>query len=292
MEIVGIDAPHLIDTLVPLLLYADDLILMSTSKEGLQRQLDALAAFCEQRQLTVNLGKTKIVIFETRKSTCEPFFFQNKVVAREEEYRYLGFVFHATRNMTYGTDFLVSSAKKAMHAMRRRCIFIGLSDPASICKLFDTLVLPILAYSCEVWGVDPKAAESAEKLQRQFLKQLLGVRKSTTNLIVLAEFGRFPLHFHFWQQILRYHNRALHLPNNRLVKLALIDNFYQLNGNLLCVESLSDNWRSGVRRFIENHPGQRAIFGELNVASILARGKEAFLFTDQLSTEHSSLQLY
>lgn len=59
-----------------------------------------------------------------------------------------------------------------MHATRRHYIFIGLSDPASICKLFDTLVVPILAY-CEVWAVDPKAADSAEKLHRHFLKHIL-----------------------------------------------------------------------------------------------------------------------
>ena len=53
------DAPYLIDYLFPLLLYADDLILISTSAAGLQRQLDALQGFCEQRQLTVNLTKTK-----------------------------------------------------------------------------------------------------------------------------------------------------------------------------------------------------------------------------------------
>lgn len=33
------------------------------------------------------------------------------------------------------------------------------------------------------------------------MKQVLGVRKSTTNQIVLAESGRFPLVTHFWQQI-------------------------------------------------------------------------------------------
>ncbi len=36
--------------MVPLRLYADDLILMSESASGLQKQLDALASFCEQRQ--------------------------------------------------------------------------------------------------------------------------------------------------------------------------------------------------------------------------------------------------
>ncbi len=41
-----IDAPLLRGVLVPLLLYADDLISMSESAAGLQKQLDALASFC------------------------------------------------------------------------------------------------------------------------------------------------------------------------------------------------------------------------------------------------------
>ena len=35
-------------------------------------------------------------------------------------------------------------------------------DPALQCKLFDTLVLPILSYGCEVWGVDTKCGAAAE----------------------------------------------------------------------------------------------------------------------------------
>ena len=40
-------------------------------------------------------------------------------------------------NMTYGAELLAAAAKKAMHAMRRHSTFLGLSDPLSICKLFD-----------------------------------------------------------------------------------------------------------------------------------------------------------
>ena len=39
--------PLLMGAMVPLLLYADDLVLMSESAAGLQQQLDALASFCE-----------------------------------------------------------------------------------------------------------------------------------------------------------------------------------------------------------------------------------------------------
>ena len=48
-------------------------ILMSESATGLQKQLYALASFCEERQLTVNLSKTKVVVFEHRQSDVPDF---------------------------------------------------------------------------------------------------------------------------------------------------------------------------------------------------------------------------
>ena len=90
LETADIDAPTLMGVMVPLLLYADDLILMSESASGLQKQLDALASFCEQRQLTVNLSKTKVVVFEARQSDVCYFVLSGAVVERVESYKYLG----------------------------------------------------------------------------------------------------------------------------------------------------------------------------------------------------------
>ena len=66
----------------------------------------------------------------------------------------------------------------------------------------------ILSYAYEIWAVNPNVGEAAEVLHRSFLKHLLGVRTCTANEIVFAEFGRFPLQVHFWQQILRYYHRV------------------------------------------------------------------------------------
>ena len=118
LETAEVDAPTLMGVMVPLLLYADDLILMSESASGLQKQLDALASFCEQRQLTVNLSKTKVVVFEARQSDVCGFVLSGAVVERVESYKYLGFVVHATKKLTLGTDALVATAKKAFFAMR------------------------------------------------------------------------------------------------------------------------------------------------------------------------------
>ena len=151
------------------------------------------------------------------------FVLNGAVVERVESYKYLGFVVHVTKAMTFETSFLVAAARKAMFAMRRRCALLGIRDPAMQCKLFDTLVLPILSYACEVWAVTPNVGEAAEVLRRTFLMHMSGVRTCTANEIVLAEFGRFPLQVHFWQQVLRYHHRVVALDNHCLVKLAMVD---------------------------------------------------------------------
>ena len=64
---------------------------------------------------------------------------------------------------------------------------------------------------------------------------MLGVRGSTAALLVLAEFGRYPLHFHWWQQILRYHNRINNLPDDeRLIRCAFVEG---LHDQAYCFES-------------------------------------------------------
>ena len=40
------------------------------------------------------------------------------MMERADSYKYLGFVLHATRNMQFGTAFLVAAAKKALFAMQ------------------------------------------------------------------------------------------------------------------------------------------------------------------------------
>jgi hypothetical protein len=44
-------------------LYADDLLLVSVTAAGLQAQLGVLERYCERWGLTVNVEKTKVVVF-------------------------------------------------------------------------------------------------------------------------------------------------------------------------------------------------------------------------------------
>ena len=61
-------------------------------------------------------------------------------------------------------------------------------------KLFDSIVLPILTYSCKVWGFENCA--EIEKVHLRFCKKILKVKQTTSNYMVYEELGRYPLNIY------------------------------------------------------------------------------------------------
>ena len=69
-------------------------------------------------------------------------------------------------------------------------------------KLFESIVVPILCYGCEVWGFDN--INDIEKIQIRFYKNLLGLNRNTSNISVFGELGRYPLNIIIKERILKY----------------------------------------------------------------------------------------
>jgi hypothetical protein len=106
---------------VRLLLYVDDLALMSHTLAGLQNQLDVLQAFCCERQLTVNVKKTKVVVFETCKYVCQAFQYEGEAIEQLNSFKYLGVELHGTKGMQAAIQRLAMLRKKVVFALRHKC---------------------------------------------------------------------------------------------------------------------------------------------------------------------------
>ena len=77
-----------------ILLYADDTIILAESEEELQKALDSAGLYCDRWHLTVNLSKTKIVIFSKGKiKNHREFTFKGRPVEVVSLYVYLGTTF-------------------------------------------------------------------------------------------------------------------------------------------------------------------------------------------------------
>jgi hypothetical protein len=217
------DSPlQLADIVVKLLLYVDDLAMMSETPQGLQKQIDALSKLCVERQLVINVNKTKVVVFEKHRSVAPEFTYRGTTIERVQSFRYMGLEFHSTRGMAVAIAKLTVAGKKALFALCRRCNDLSITDPKVMCQLFNSLVRPVLSYACEVWTgyTRAKGLQQAEQVQRMFLRGILRVNKTTSTFVMLGEFGRYPLEYFWWQQTLKYYDRLRESTLDRLLYCA------------------------------------------------------------------------
>ena len=144
------------DVKVSCLLYADDLVLLSESKEGLQEVLNTLDKYSKDWFLEVNLKKTKCLVFSKSRAniSIEPFKLWGYTLEFCSEYCYLGVIFTENGLFKMATKALNNDKAKgdAMFSLLRDI------NNHNACRvilfdLFDMMVKPIALYNAaEVWG--------------------------------------------------------------------------------------------------------------------------------------------
>ena len=91
------------------------LVLLTPTKEGLQQHLDLMHRFCQTWALTVNLSKTKIMVFQKRYSHKDHKFHLDTVALEHtKNYTYLGLNISATGNFHKGVNDLRDKARRAV----------------------------------------------------------------------------------------------------------------------------------------------------------------------------------
>ena len=100
------------------LLYADDLVLLSSTKEGLQRKLNELGTYADNKDLTVSIGKSKIMVFNKagRKSKLN-FLYKDQKLEVVSSFTYLGVEIMTNGSLRTAIKTLTDKAKKAMMAL-------------------------------------------------------------------------------------------------------------------------------------------------------------------------------
>ena len=165
----GNDPVMIGDTEISCLLYADDLVLMSTSHESLQKCLTKLEQYCITWKLEVNLKKTKIVIFNKQGALIKKykFYYRAKIINNVKEYKYLGFIFTCSGLDNTGINNLVKRAKKAWYAVQYYLKTSKNKQISTYFHLFDAQVKPILIYACEAWSESIKDDETSSPIYKK-----------------------------------------------------------------------------------------------------------------------------
>lgn len=244
------DPVHLDNTSISSLSFADDLVILSESQAGLQNSLNKLEKYCYKWQLTVNTNKTKIKIFQGSNHSYSNFFYKNLSLAEVKEYNFLGNIIDNKGRFKRSAQELSKKGLKAFFSLKKY-LSEFLHVPVELsCKLFDSLIRPIILYNSEIWYMEDyyyiyKAENrskahgsncdklsfvdrfSFEKLHHKFCKAVLGIKKTSCNISAKSELGRLPLDSFIKTQVMLYYSRIQSDGINPLVKEA-----FNINKNI------------------------------------------------------------
>ena len=169
-----------------ILLYADDTVVMSESSNGLQNALNTYNDYCKEWKLTVNIKKSKVVIFAKGRQARYSFVLDDQTLDIENEYKYLGVLFSRSGSFFAAKKLLAGQAEKAMYGLIRKSRSLMLPIDLQI-ELFEKMVQPILLYGSEVWGFGN--LDVLERVVLKYLKLILNMKTSTPNFMVYGETG-------------------------------------------------------------------------------------------------------
>ena len=239
-------------------LYADDLVLVSETAEGLQNCLHSLGSYAEEKSLTISIKKSKTMIFNAAGIFIKKqFYIKESVLEPVNTFCYLGFDIKPSGTVRHGMTILNDKANKALRPLLRAIANFQLPFKLAL-RLFHTLVAPIALYNVENWTtLSNKQLENfttdsifehtntsiVDILHRKLLKYILGVNNSCPNLATYGDTGETPLSIKGFTLMINFWHRCRDLPETSLAKIALKENIHLRTNWIRTVEKILSTFK-------------------------------------------------
>ena len=243
--------------------YADDLIIFSETAEGLQHSLRLLKEYCNRWCLKVNMGKSKIIVFNKGGKTYKDhiFSYDGCVLEIVRSYPYLGIIISVSGSFNEAMESLKEKGMKSIHSLYD---VVSKCNTGTSMKLFKTLVEPITNYGCEVWApylmtkLNDKNLYSlceksaAEKCAMKYGHICLQVHKKSANAAIRGELGMFPILIQQMRLAVKFLIHLFDMPAQTLVHQSLME----------CLKMNDEgctNWLSGITQVVQQVNNSRPL---------------------------------
>ena len=163
-------------------LYTDDTVLYQSSvnctlaTNSLQTSLNLFANWCLINQLTININKTKIVVFGSRykvkKAKNISVKLDNMNLKQVPSYKYLGLILDSTLNYNHHIASVIRTVLHKMTLLARMKKY--LNDETAV-SIYRSMLLPYFDYADVIYSkANSKDLDRLQKLQNKCLRISLG----------------------------------------------------------------------------------------------------------------------
>ena len=183
---------------------------------------------------------------------------------------------------TYNGRFLKNSkrlldqARKAMLSVLRKSKKLFLPVDIQL-QLFDSMVAPILLYGSEVSGFE--TSNVLESLCLQFYKYILEAKKTTSNIILYGELGRYTVEILIKSRMIGFWQRII---NGKVDKIS-----YKLYNIILNMKLFYSKWLAAVKSILTDSGFEQLCINQDNIPmAISKKGKFNLIEKYKASWKH------
>jgi hypothetical protein len=203
---------------IHILLYADDIVLLANNYFDLQEKINLVSNYFKENGLTVNLSKTKVVIFRnSRKKFSQPkVFWDDEEIEIVNEYVYLGVTLNSKLNFSESSKVFFNKAQLAENQISNIAYRGNIRTLNSRLKLFDSLVKSVLLYSCPVWG--SHVTEQLVVFQNKFIRKLFYLPQRVPGWLLRLETNSVSIEVTVLKHVLKFIQKIALRHSNSLLK--------------------------------------------------------------------------
>ena len=173
------------DMIIDIILYADDILLLSNTKEGLQKMLDVTQKYGEKWEIKFNPDKTTFMVFGEKKKDKKKqpnnsdanLIFDGTIIKRVKTMKYLGVIFDESltnnkhletrRTMTYSAITNINKVGFNIVDLKYNVKTI----------LYKTHIRPVLLYGLENHSINQTELKKLQITEAGIIKRSMGLTK-------------------------------------------------------------------------------------------------------------------
>ena len=204
---------------ISVLLYADDMVLISGSAALLQKSMNFMNEWLKECKLILSESKTQILHFRAGRNVPvkTPLYFGNHKIDVVHQYKYLGVIFDDKLDFKAQLDCSQSKGMKALFDLRSKGRRLGGFSYMLFQELYHVCVESVTDYGLGVWGASLGKSIS-ERCYYSALRMFLGLPKRCALSALEQESKWLPIRYRLQIEILRLYNRFCAMPPERITK--------------------------------------------------------------------------
>ena len=178
------------------LLYADDLVAISLTTDGMQAQMDALASYCDSWGLTVNTLKTEHMrVGRNIRLNQEPLniptiTYRGIPIKQVKTFKYLGVLLSSSGSLRPFFEAKLESVRRAMFVTLGRVSRLSDRCPLTFrITLLRAYVISIATYCTDCVPVPKWYTDEVDKIIFQYLRWTIQIRGTPSKAALFRECG-------------------------------------------------------------------------------------------------------